>query len=151
MTSADVYSLQRSDLNEFLFADIGVEANGSMLSVLSTLARLGVDPWQEAARLAKLPRTAAVEGLARIIAAMPASVWPLRDATPIAARLVALLPAGGSAPLAQPAPVQSRTSGRWTIVLLLSAAVLAGMSFNSFWQPGSTPDSAVEAPWAASR
>ena len=95
MPSSDAYALQRSDLNGFLFADVGVEASGMTLSVISALARLGVDPWQEAGRLAKLPRTAAVEGLARIISAMPASLWSVADATPIAARLVALLPSRG--------------------------------------------------------
>ena len=100
MANTDAYALQRSDLNRFLFADVGVEASGMTLSVLSTLARRGTDPWQEAARLAKLPRNAAVEGLARIIAAMPSSLWSLPDATVIAARLVALLPSrtGGDPP-----------------------------------------------------
>jgi hypothetical protein len=151
MKSADVYSLQRSDLNAFLFADVGVEANGTMLTVLSTLARLGVDPWQEAARLAKLPRMAAIDGLARIIAAMPASLWPLQDATAIAARLVALLPAGGGASPAQLAPVPARTSKRWTVVLLVLAAVLAGMSLDAFWERSATSDSTVDANWSAGR
>ena len=80
------------------------------LSVLSALARLGMDPWQEAGRLAKLPRTAAVEGLARTIAAMPASVWPLPDATAIAARLVALLPKSGAPSMVPSArPVHAAT------------------------------------------
>ncbi len=98
MVSTDAYALQRSDLNGFLFAEVGVEASGVMLSVLSTLARSGMDPWQEARRLATLPRTSATEELARTIAAMPASIWSLPDATVIAARLAALLPAnaGGS-------------------------------------------------------
>jgi hypothetical protein len=92
MTTTHAGVLQRSDLNAFLFADVGVEANGMVLSVLSTLARRGVDPWQEAGRLAKLPRAAAIDGLARIIAAMPASPWSLQDAMTIAAPLVLLLP-----------------------------------------------------------
>lgn len=98
MAETDVHALQRSDLNEFLFAEIGIEASGTTLSVLSTLARRGVDPWQEAGRLAALPRTAAADGLARTIAAMPASPWPLSDATTIATRLVALLPARNDTP-----------------------------------------------------
>jgi hypothetical protein len=92
---ADV--LGNSGLNEFLHAEVGTEASGMPLSVLSTLARLGVDPWQEAGRLAKLPRKAAVNGLAQMIAGMPASRWPLPDATRIAERLVALLPTGRTA------------------------------------------------------
>jgi hypothetical protein len=37
--------------NDFLFAPIGEQANGMQLSVLSALARMNVDPWEEAARL----------------------------------------------------------------------------------------------------
>jgi hypothetical protein len=157
--NTDVYALQRSDLNGFLFADVGVEASGMTLSVLSALSRLGMDPWQEASRLAKLPRTTAIEGLARIIASMPGSLWPLADATPIATRLVALLPTGGSAPpvsaaATRPAGGQamadrvkafmqaggrpSLTSGsmmphttkQWTIVVLLVVAVLVALTIN---------------------
>ena len=73
VADTNVFSLQYSSLNGFLFADVGVEANGMTLSVLSALARRGMDPWQEAERLAKLPRTDAVDGLAQIIATTPAS------------------------------------------------------------------------------
>jgi hypothetical protein len=93
MANIDAFTIQRSDLNAFLFADVGVEANGMTLSVLSTLARQGMDPWDEAGRLARQPKAKAIEGLARMIANLPSSLWPLADATPIAARLVALLPA----------------------------------------------------------
>src|SRR3954463_3966433 len=88
----------RSSLNGFLFADVGVEPNGMTLSVLSILARRGMDPWQEAERLAKLPQTEAVDGLAQIIATTPTSRWSLLDAKAIASRLVALLPAPGAGP-----------------------------------------------------
>jgi hypothetical protein len=50
------YSLLDSEFNDFLFAPIGEEGNEMLLSVLSALARLGVDPWQEAARLSQLPK-----------------------------------------------------------------------------------------------
>ncbi len=96
MADIDPSALQRSDLNSFLFADIGEEANGMTLSVLSTLARSDVDPWQEAERLAKLPRPEATRELAKTIAAMPATAWSLADAAAIAERLVVLLPSRGS-------------------------------------------------------
>jgi hypothetical protein len=177
VANTDAYALQRSDLNGFLFADVGVEASGMTLSVLSTLARLGVDPWQEAGRLAKLPRTAAVEGLARIIAAMPASLWSLADATAIAARLVALLPAHGGSPSStpsarrtdattlvarlmalrpgrgglpgQPAPAASPRAKRWTVVLALLGIALAGLALNPTWHHTAAPDSGAAAPWSA--
>ena len=98
MPSSDAFALRRSGLNEFLFAAVGTEANGMTLSLVSVFARLGNDPWLEAGRLAGLPKSEATESLARIIASMPGSVWPLQAATAIATRLIALLPSqsGGS-------------------------------------------------------
>jgi hypothetical protein len=141
-------------LNGFLFADVGVEASGMPLSVLSTLARLGMDPWQEAGRLAKLPRAAAVEGLARIIAAMPASLWSLSDATPIAARLVALLPARGPAAgkLTAPAPAGPQTTRQRAVVVALMGAMLAALAFNVVGKQGAAaPGRDAAAPQSASQ
>jgi hypothetical protein len=53
----DHVALQNSDLNPFLYADVGTELNGSTLTMLSVLARLGKDPWVEAARCAALLQT----------------------------------------------------------------------------------------------
>jgi hypothetical protein len=38
------------EFENFLFAPIGEDSNGMVLSVLSALARLDIDPWQEAAK-----------------------------------------------------------------------------------------------------
>ena len=65
------FSLLHSDLNDFLFASIGEEQNGVTLSVVSALTRLGVDPWEEAARLTPLPKARAAETLAKLIARLP--------------------------------------------------------------------------------
>ena len=136
MTQQDAFALGRSNLNGFLFANIGVERSGMPLSVLSALARQGLDPWQEAERLAKQPQKAATEGLARLIAAMPASLWPLPDATTIAARLVALLPRQ----IDRDEPLQPASSSKhrliaetaqkspWLIVAILTVALLAGVA-----------------------
>jgi hypothetical protein len=135
VANTNVFTLPYSSLNGFLFADVGVEANGMTLSVLSTLARRGMDPWQEAERLAKLPRTAAVDGLAQIIAATSSSRWSLLDAQAIASRLVALLPAPGASPsnasLAQPAT--KPTMSRGLILVLALAALLVGLTLNLFF------------------
>ena len=55
------------------FAPVWDEKNGTPLSILSALARLGMDPWGEAARLAEMPRAAAVSALAAILARLPRS------------------------------------------------------------------------------
>ena len=104
MATSDVTALQRSDLNEFLFADVGTEPSGMMLSVVSLFARQGSDPWREADRLAELPKAVAADSLARSIAEMPQGRWNLPDAAVIAARLIGLLPK-------RPARVSTRSLG----------------------------------------
>ena len=123
-----------SDLNGFLQADIGTERNGGSLSVLSALARLGEDPWNEAGRLASLPKAAAIADFARTIANMPSSLWPLPEAEMIAARLTALLPDGAHRKAALPRPKLGRTA----IVLILLAAggaIVFNILLGSFIHP----------------
>jgi hypothetical protein len=62
------------------------------LSVVSALARLGIDPWREAARLAGLPKPTAAAALAGMIGELPASAAPRFDAVTCASRLIELLP-----------------------------------------------------------
>ena len=89
----NVFQIGPSPLAPFLQAPVGVEDNGMELSVLSALARLGKDPWAEAARLADLPQPAAVDRLAGSILALSCPGWPVAEATAAAGRLVKLLPA----------------------------------------------------------
>ena len=56
MTLPAEFALLHSDLNDFLFASVGNEQNGMPLNVVSALTRLGMDPWEDAARLADLPK-----------------------------------------------------------------------------------------------
>lgn len=143
MPRSNVFALSRSDLNDFLFADIGLESSGMPLSVISALARLGMDPWQEARRLAGLSRTAATEGLAGSIAALPASLWPLSAATPIAARLVALLPSQTAIPAV--VAIRVKLDWRWLLVAVLSLILLMAYVV----QFAIVPDPAHPAPAAA--
>ncbi len=78
-----------------------------LLSVLSALARLDIDPWQEAAQLAGLPGETATRRLSSLIAALPdgASVHP--DPATNAARLIALLPLRAGSKIAPRAGVPS--------------------------------------------
>lgn len=85
-------SLLGPEFDGFLYAPLGEERNGMRLSVLSALARLEIDPWQEAAKLAGLPGATATERLASLIALLPNEPSVHRDPDAIAARLVALLP-----------------------------------------------------------
>ena len=86
------FSLLHSDLNDFLFAPVGEEQNGVTLSVVSALTRLGLDPWEEAARLTPLPKARAAEALATLIAQLPIGRTQSSDDLAISQRLVELLP-----------------------------------------------------------
>lgn len=123
MPPDDLFALDRSDLNPFLLADVGFEANGSALSVMSLFARVGLDPWQEAGRMAKLPRLAAADALARLISTMPAGPWKLPDATAIATRLVALLPGRSINPIV--VTKAFKPDWRWMVVAVVGTVVLA--------------------------
>jgi hypothetical protein len=92
MANVDCFALNSSQLNPFLFAEVGTEANGSGLTVLSLLARQGKDAWAEAADWIKLPRTDVIASLAHSIEAAPLAPVDLAAATATAARLVLLLP-----------------------------------------------------------
>src|SRR3954465_7074242 len=99
MTLRPEFALGHSPYNAFLFAPVGEEQIGMPLTVLSALARLGFDPWQEAARLAALPRETAAGVFAVTIAMLPEGDWKASDSGAIAARLVNWLPGQGT-PLA---------------------------------------------------
>jgi hypothetical protein len=117
-------------VNTFLFADVGIETNGMMLSVLSTFSRQGIDPWEEAATLSRLPSKAARDRLARLIAEMPESLWPMPVAASIAGRLISLLPAHAAA-ATKPASVLSRKrTGHLYRAITLVGAALVGLTLN---------------------
>jgi hypothetical protein len=80
------------EFDDFLFAPIGEERNGMLLSVVSALARLNIDPWHEAANLAQLPRTTATRRLASLIASLPERPSATLDPGTVATRLIERLP-----------------------------------------------------------
>jgi len=111
MTTAPM-SVPGSEFNDFLFAPIGEDSNGMLVSVLSGLARSDVDPWQEAAKLAKLPGELATRELAALIGALQDGAAPSSDPRTIAARLVALLPH----PLGVDGVPQQTPKGVWAVM-----------------------------------
>lgn len=126
MTLRPEYSLGNSAYNAFLHAEVGEDNNGTKLTVLTALTRLGVDPWQEAARLADLPRDVAVTALAAFIARLPEGNWKAADSEAIATRLAGLLPDGSTAPLQQPKPrAQSSRGGATAAPASASSAASA--------------------------
>jgi hypothetical protein len=131
MADNDAFTLQRSTLNPFLFAELGTEANGAVLTMLSVLARLDRDPWAEAARLVDLPMPAKIDQVAAAIGKMPLRAADLSAARAIAERLVLLLPnqvdkSGHSAT----ANLSLNMSPRSRTVLILCCALAFGTIAN---------------------
>lgn len=121
-----------SEFDAFLFAPIEEDRNGMLLSVVSALARLDVDPWQEAADLARLPPETAARRLATVIAGLPHGLSARPDPTVTAARLVALLPheAASHTPARQTslaaAPSIQSKAGLYAILYVIFMAFVMG-------------------------
>ncbi len=125
------FSLLHSNLNDFLFAPVGEEQNGVTLSVVSALTRLGLDPWEQAARLTPLPKARAAEALATLIARVPIRRTPSSDDLAISQRLVELLPAQKTAPLQNRERVGAGQEKYWGAMIVLAGIALGAVLLSS--------------------
>lgn len=144
---ANIFALRDSSLNAFLFSDVGLEPNGTSLTVLSLLARLGKDPWEEAAAWAGKPKDAAIRSLTDSISQMPPNQQAFDDAHLTASRLVALLPSQEQARAApgMPTSVANVPRAAWMVVAYLSLFLV----FNLWLTAASKPDAAAPPPTQA--
>jgi hypothetical protein len=148
MSYSDAFALKNSGLNAFLFAEVGTELNGSPLTILSILARLGRDPWAEAARWAEMPKPAMIDCLAYSIAQMPLCPQALVEARVTASRLVMLLPApNATARRIESAAAISSAMPKWALAALFFGALAFGMVVINAIQV-SGPPTTVSAPTA---
>ena len=90
MTVRPDYSLSRARYTPFLFTVVGTETpeasnRGEDITILTALSRVGVDPWQEAARLAR-------RSLADTFTKLPDTHWAEGDAQGTAHRMIDTLP-----------------------------------------------------------
>lgn len=120
-----------SDLGAFLFASVRDDGLGTPLSVLSALARLGLDPWAEAGRLAALPRETAAAALAANLRRLPGRDLGMRDVAPIADRLVTLLPEIGPQLPVRDGPIAAPHDDRTTSWLILVGLVI--LAIGNWW------------------
>jgi hypothetical protein len=89
-------------LDRFLHASVGEDRNGNTVSVLSTFARLGLDPWEEAMDLSRLPRETARRRLGDLLANFRDVAASGSGST--VQRLLDLLPRTVTAPASEGAP-----------------------------------------------
>jgi hypothetical protein len=112
------------------------------LSVVSALARLGVDPWREAARLAGLPKPTAAAALAGMIGKLPAGAAWQFDAAGCAGRLIELLPSIRPAAALGPAGLRRRRRsviGLSELCLIVVLAVTGLALAYQLWWPHAEP------------
>ncbi len=106
--------------DDFLYAPISDEPGGMRLSVLSALARMNLDPWEEAARLATLSTSDAESALVSTLNLFPGNRQGSPATEILAARLVALLPKAREATTAKAATIaggQAQGSNYWLVWL----------------------------------
>ena len=149
MTSPDVFALKNSGLENFLFAEIGLETNGSSLTILSLLARLGMDPWARAAEWAAAPRSKVVDLLAAEIGRMPLGPDATATAHATAARLASLLPS--AAPLGQTGADGPLKPMQMAVMILIAFGLVTSLALSvaaQFRQPA-TPAASAGTPASA--
>jgi hypothetical protein len=136
MAHRDAFALSNSPVNTFLFSEIGIELNGSSLTVLSVLARLGNDPWAQASSWASQPKAVITDRLAECIAKMPLCPQALFDARSTASRLALLLPTDDASP-ALPASGWGigTVSWKWFLPALFYTVLAMGLIANMMVMP----------------
>ena len=109
------------EFNAFLFAPIFEERSEAQISVVSALARLDLDPWQEAAELAQLPRDTAGKRLASLFERLPGGPSVHPDGGSTTARLIELLPSPKKpeTSLRETLPVSAANRAALAVVVLM--------------------------------
>jgi len=147
--------LYGGEYDPFLFAAIGQDRYGQRLSVLSALARSNVDPWEEAASLARMSRKLAKARMTALIAGLPGEPMAKLPTDAIVAELIVLLPRANNlarpAPRKPPAGLPSETvrAGLGFAAMLLLIAVALMVSAHQSKIPGQAADP-LESPQASS-
>jgi hypothetical protein len=131
LESAVAKSPLGSEFDAFLFAPLGEDRNGLSLSVISLLARMNLDPWEEAGDLATLPAEAAASRLGVALATLTDPVLRQANSRTLVLRLLALLPRGAPAVIPTPgaasaavAPADFKARLGAAIVIMSALALL---------------------------
>lgn len=148
MTNSDSVSYLTSEFDDFLFARINADSDDTPLSVLSVLARLGVDPWDEARSLAQLPRVSAARRLVSLIATLPSAPPSYLNSGTVSDRLISLLPSPPAVTilprLKSGVPPLTRT--RFTIWMLVAVLLVVIQLIVVSRQPPAQPTEAHGTP-----
>ncbi len=133
MSVSDVLHPDGSDYDPFLFAEVGEDKRGATVTVVSALARLGLDPWTEARELALLCRDAAHTQLKSHLSKVDSVPALGNESGNVAARLIALLPERASRGIADPSASVTFDGRRiptlWIIAALVGIVAIVRIIF----------------------
>jgi hypothetical protein len=136
------------EFDPFLFASIGEDRHGQLLSVISALAQSDLDPWLEAVSLSRMSQGQATARLCGLIAALPDGPLSGRPVDAVAGELAALLPQKDNwarPPKAAPpatAPILAvmTPNGRFGLGAVALALLMAfSLLFSTHTPPGAGP------------
>lgn len=133
MSVSDILHPDGSNYDPFLQAEVGEDRTGATVTVLSALARLGLEPWTEARELALLGRDAAQKRLkAHLSAISDIPALGLASGS-VATKLVSLLPDRASVRVSKSpdTPTDKRPQIRiaWVIMALIGLLILVRFYF----------------------
>lgn len=128
MSGVEYLQPDGTDFDRFLYASVGEDRNGAVVTVVSALARLGLDPWKEAAELASLGREAACARLGTSLSGFNDVPTLALEHAAVAATLTTLLPnrlSRSTTKLSRPAmPKGPKIQFRWILFILIISLVL---------------------------
>ncbi|WP_333828784.1 hypothetical protein [Pararhodobacter sp.] len=136
MASTDILRHGGTQFDGFLYAYVGEDRSGNVVSVLSALARLGLDPWVEAAALSDLPREGARTRLDQLLARFGDVPALGSDHGPVTTRLIELLPKSSDRRTDQAKPVISRALTMRFLPALAAFMTLAYILYSLFFGSG---------------
>ena len=139
MAEPSVLNPHPPEFEPFLYAPVGEDRNGYVVTVLSTLARLGLDPWKEAADLVALRHDAARARLGTLLARFQDVPTLASDHGRVARDLSQLLPEGPTSDTLKRAasPVADGRPG--TSGAIWAVLVIIFLLFQMFMAGGSGP------------
>lgn len=137
MSASDILQPDGPDYDAFLHAELGEDRNGVSVTVLSALARVGLEPWTEAQELARLAKEDAETRLSAhfdAIADVPALALAGGSR---AAKLVSLLPKRASPVFANTPQMRTikppQVSLFWVGLALVGVVVFARVLYLAQW------------------
>ena len=137
MPTLDELRRGRTPFEPFLHAAVGEDRNGNTVTVLSTLARLGLEPLQAASDLAGLTRDEARSRLGGLLARFGDVPALGADNGAITRRLIDLLPGPSAGRVALPLQRALLPGAAMGIVPLLVLVLLALYLLSTLWSgPG---------------